>query len=258
MPERLTTASRAAPAGARPPLGQDQHNFSPSLPTRTSGLPPRTCLRKGCGRIFQPQCWNQRYCQDPECLKWVRRWQAAKRQRQRRSRPEVRQQRAAATRQQRARHPEKCRVAAAARDATTADGEETASAWSRSKNNSCPFCDRPGCYEVPRPSSRCAARYCGDECRQAVRRVCDRERKWLSRKTPAGRFKRRLEYQARRLARRGVATRNRNVLTGDAADAVVNYGAPSQVALPCGDLQERFADDPQTPASSRPRAPPSS
>ena len=41
---------------------------------------PRICLRKGCGRKYQPRCWNQRYCQEPECLRQVRRWQAARRQ----------------------------------------------------------------------------------------------------------------------------------------------------------------------------------
>ncbi len=40
----------------------------------------RSCLRKGCGRQYQPRCWNQRYCQDPECLRQVRQWQAARRQ----------------------------------------------------------------------------------------------------------------------------------------------------------------------------------
>ena len=62
------------------------------------------------------------------------------------------------------------------------------------------FCDRPGCYEPCRDSCRCQARYCGDDCRQAMRRVRDRERKHLGRKTISGRLKRRLEYQARRAA----------------------------------------------------------
>ena len=35
----------------------------------------RSCLRKGCGRRFQARRYNQRYCQDPECLREVRRWQ---------------------------------------------------------------------------------------------------------------------------------------------------------------------------------------
>ena len=42
------------------------------------------CLRKGCGRKYQPRRWNQRYCQDPECLRQLRRWQAAQRQARRR------------------------------------------------------------------------------------------------------------------------------------------------------------------------------
>jgi hypothetical protein len=40
----------------------------------------RPCLNKKCGRDYQPQRWNQRYCQDPECLREVHRWQAAQRQ----------------------------------------------------------------------------------------------------------------------------------------------------------------------------------
>jgi hypothetical protein len=37
-------------------------------------------LRKGCGRKYLPRSWNQRYCQEPECQRQVRRWQAARRQ----------------------------------------------------------------------------------------------------------------------------------------------------------------------------------
>ncbi len=56
------------------------HHHNPTVkPGRRLGL--RTCLRKGCGQVFQPFCWNQRYCQDAHCLGEVRRWQAAKRQR---------------------------------------------------------------------------------------------------------------------------------------------------------------------------------
>jgi hypothetical protein len=46
--------------------------------------------------------WNQCYCQDPECRKEVARWQAAKRQQQRRRHPEVRQQHAADERERKA------------------------------------------------------------------------------------------------------------------------------------------------------------
>jgi hypothetical protein len=56
-----------------------------------------------------------------------------------------------------------------------------AGAWSRSKKFPAVFCDRPGCYEPLPDDSRAPARYCGAGCRQAVRRVVDRERKWLTR-----------------------------------------------------------------------------
>ena len=44
----------------------------------------RICLRKGCGRKYQPRCSHQRFCQDPECKQELRRWQAARRQARRR------------------------------------------------------------------------------------------------------------------------------------------------------------------------------
>jgi len=59
-----------------------------------------------------------------------------------------------------------------------------------------PFCDRPGCYEPPVSSPRNPARYCCATCRQAVRNVRDRERKWLARGTLDGRTKRAIEYRA--------------------------------------------------------------
>ena len=50
------------------------------------------------------------------------------------------------------------------------------------------FCDRPGCYEAVRESPCAPACYCGDDCRTAVNRVRDRERKGLLRKRPVGRI----------------------------------------------------------------------
>jgi len=240
-------------------LGQDQHTFAPSFSTRAPRFRPRVCLRKGCGRIYQPRRWNQRYCQDHECMNLVRRWQAAKRQQERRSRSHIRQEHAAAERDRRARRRQAFRGALpGAPFHPSAKGEDSVDrAWSRSKKNSGPFCDRPGCYEAPRPSCRCPARYCSDQCRQAVRRVCDRERKWFSRKTAAGRFKRRLEYQARRAARLGSTTRNRNTIAGGGCAAVVNYRGLDQAALSCGEIKEATADDRETPAGAGPRAPPS-
>jgi hypothetical protein len=47
-------------------------------------------------------------------------------------------------------------------------------------------------------SPRNPARYCCAACRQAVRNVQDRERKWRSRRTLDGRKKRAIEYRAAR------------------------------------------------------------
>jgi hypothetical protein len=72
-----------------------------------------------------------------------------------------------------------------------------AGAWSRGKTFFPPFlCDRPGCHEPPVISLRNPARYCCPACRQAVRNVMDRERKWRSRGTLDGRNKRTCEHQA--------------------------------------------------------------
>ena len=50
-------------------------------------------------------------------------------------------------------------------------------------------------------SPRNPARFCCTACRQAVRNVLDRERKWLSRGTLDGRKKRAIEYEAARQLR---------------------------------------------------------
>ena len=44
----------------------------------------RTYVNKKCGRKYHARRWNQRYCQDPECMREVNRWLAARRQARRR------------------------------------------------------------------------------------------------------------------------------------------------------------------------------
>lgn len=153
------------------------------------------CLRKGCGRRYQPRCWNQRYCQDAECLREVRRWQAAKRQAQRRADEAVKARNAAAqrARRQSARLPQPPKEPGAA----------AARGHAAKIFSPLPLCDRPECHEPARKSGRNQAAYCCSTCRQAVRRVLDRERKWLQRGTFQGRQARRREYQAARARRHG-------------------------------------------------------
>lgn len=142
----------------------------------------RLCLRKGCEQRFEPGRWNQRYCGQSHCLREVRRWQAAKRQRAFRQSAHNRRRQAEAE----ARRRKSKKATVAERSAKNAHEVEQKSfteesAWSRSNKISEDFCDRVGCYESLPTDSRTPARYCGRECRQAMRRVRDRERKWLMR-----------------------------------------------------------------------------
>ena len=157
---------------------------------------PRLCLRKGCGRKYTPRRWNQHYCQDPECLRLVRRWQGARRQAKRRLDEAVKAQHAQAQQARRRRgasspQPSKEPEVAAARG-------HAARIFS-----GIPICDRPGCYEPPPKSGRNQAKYCCPACRQALHRVLDRERKWLKRGSFQGCRAREREYSTARARRRG-------------------------------------------------------
>ena len=186
----MPRSPRAVPWEIATPVGSHHHNPKCRCPRR-----PRTrvCLRKGCGRMYQPRRSNQRYCQDPECLRLVRRWQAAKRQAKRRQEDEVKAQHAEAerARRQRATPPQ----APKSSEVVAARGH-AARIFSPT-----PMCDRPGCHEPVVKSGRNQARYCCEACREAVRRVRDRERKWQFRGTFRGRRARVREYEAARARR---------------------------------------------------------
>ena len=80
----LSHSPRAFPLGDEPPVGNHHVNGKHRAKARERRPRARPCLNKGCGRKYQPRRWNQRYCQDPECLREVRRWLAAQRQAKRR------------------------------------------------------------------------------------------------------------------------------------------------------------------------------
>jgi len=80
-----------------------QSSIAEAAAPRKSRFPARDCLRKGCGGRFMPTSGSQRYCQDPDCLREVRRWHASRRQRVRRQRLEVRKADAVASRERRIR-----------------------------------------------------------------------------------------------------------------------------------------------------------
>lgn len=79
--------------------GTRKHNRS----ARARRPRSRICLRKGCGRKYKPRCRIQRYCQEPDCLRLVHRWQAARRQAKRRRDAEIRAQHAEAEKERRQR-----------------------------------------------------------------------------------------------------------------------------------------------------------
>jgi hypothetical protein len=189
-PRRTLARSPRAVPWERAPVGHrhDKPNCRCRRP-RT-----RVCLRKGCGRKYQPRRWNQRYCQDPECLRLVRRWQASKRQAKRRQDEAAKSQHAEAEHVRRQRIPSSPQAPkppeiGAARGHAARIFLPT------------PMCDRPGCHEPVAKSGRGQARYCCSACRQAVRQVVDRERKWQFRGTFRGRRAREQEYQAARARR---------------------------------------------------------
>jgi hypothetical protein len=76
----VTHPPRASPLGDAPPVGAHHVKRKHRCPASGRRLGPRMCLRKGCGHKYLPRRWNQLYCQEPECLRLVRRWQAARRQ----------------------------------------------------------------------------------------------------------------------------------------------------------------------------------
>jgi len=235
-----------------------------SVSTSRGRLGWRNCLRKECGRRYQARRYNRRYCRDPECLREVQRWHAAKRQQKCRSKPEGRQRHAEAERQrrkQRASQPQKPPESQIAATDTPAE----ACAWSRSKKTSEIFCDRPGCYEPLRNSPRAPASYCGDDCCAAMCQARDRERKWLRRKTQVGRFKRHLEYHAAwdsrsqdHVASGVVALRQSLARSSPKAHTVPVYWCNSDPVIDLTIPTEAISHDPQTDIRSRPRAPPTS
>jgi hypothetical protein len=158
---------------------------------RARKLPVRPCLGKGCRRRFRPKRNNQRYCQDPDCLRRVRRWQAAKRQQHRRAQEEHRHAHAAAERKRR----QQRKADAALRPKGATPNRKPEPAWSRRRRKSSdPFCNRPGCWAEPASVGGQRSSYCSKTCRQALERVLDRERKARQRKSFCGRYKRQMEY----------------------------------------------------------------
>jgi hypothetical protein len=147
----------------------------------------RKCLLKGCEKPFDPTRPQARYC-SPECRAAARRWRRRCASRQYRQTPNGRQKRQDQSQRYRCRCAER-RQAAQAQDvlptapefcdacpAQTREGQRPA--------RDCEFfcCQRPGCEEWVALSSRSPCqKFCSLSCRQALRRVIERERRWRQR-----------------------------------------------------------------------------
>ena len=240
-------------------MGQEQNTLTQGGSARSDRhRRPRVCLRKGCEQTYQPLRWNQRYCQEPDCLRAVRRWRAAKRQREHRRISKNRQRHASAEAARRQRRRETSETAGQDGDSRPQDAPDRC-AWSRSKNNFPDFCDRPGCYQPPRVSHRAPSRYCGDDCRQAIRRVRDRERKWLSRNMVAT-FTKRGTRRETNVHTKAFVPHNPQASGQDGEPfSVGDYRASNREGLSCHSHQPQenhHDDDPKTRTCLGPRSPP--
>lgn len=140
----------------------------------------RVCLLKGCERLFRPRHPLSRYC-SAVCEAAARRWRQWRANRRYRASPHGK----ACRREQARRYRATIRARRAAADAPPEGCEGYP--YAPGGENSC--CPRPGCYEHFTLSSRSPRqRFCSWPCRQALRRVLIRERRWR-----------------RRLGRRGLA-----------------------------------------------------
>lgn len=248
-------------------MGQVQDTSSTTSSQKRGRFPPRTCLRQDCNCVFLPGHWNQRYCREPDCARRLRRWQAAKRQRNHRSDPENRRKHAEAERQRRRRRREvdRVRIAVSSPCSHTSNrdfAEPVLRAWSRSETIPDNFCDRPGCYKPVRPSCRAPAHYCSDECRQAMRRVLERERKYKWRKRQAaagwpGDGNAPGKRDRRQAACSTAAERGWGTASGSRASVRCYRNSPEATVSSRETRQEVRKDDRETSAGCRPRAPPS-
>ncbi|MGA2706116.1 MAG: hypothetical protein ABSH35_34180 [Isosphaeraceae bacterium] len=146
-------------------------------------------MLKGCERLFRPTHPQARYC-SPECRAEARRWRQRRASRQYQQTPKGREKRQAQSQRYRCRCAERRQAAAAHAQETLPTVPDTACACptlgcegQRPAHRADFFCcDRPGCYEHFAPSRRSPCqRFCSAACRQALRRVIERERLWRKR-----------------------------------------------------------------------------
>jgi predicted nucleic acid-binding Zn ribbon protein len=173
----------------------------------------RRCLLKGCERWFLPRQPQARYC-SPACQDAARRWRGWMARQHYRATPNGRQHRRDQARRARQRHRQ--RSSLPERDHPTAHGDpappaiETEPPLTTDAPADVPTptvgqrpgeipekipglpCHRPGCYVLFLPSARSPdQKFCSAPCRQALRRVRQREARLRLRRRHGGRPRRR-------------------------------------------------------------------
>jgi hypothetical protein len=144
---------------------------SPPGQTAAACCRQRRCLLKGCGQPFHPTHPLCRYCSEA-CTEEARRWSQWRAN-----------QRYRASEQGRARRREQSRrwrvLARQRREAACPTASE---GYQKEPPGEEFCCSRPGCYERFRRSRRSPLKkFCSFLCRQALRRVLQRERRWRRR-----------------------------------------------------------------------------
>ena len=151
---------------------------------------------KGCEKPFHPTHPQARYC-SPECRAAARRWRRRCAKRQYRQTPKGRQKRQAQSQRYRCRCAQRQQAAQAQEVLPAApESSDTCPAQAgegQRLTRDCEFfcCQRPGCEEwFALSSGSPCQKFCSPSCRQALRRVIERERWWRQRARLARRQRR--------------------------------------------------------------------
>jgi hypothetical protein len=147
----------------------------------------RPCLLKGCEEPFRPTHPQARYC-SRECRAAARRWRRRRASRKYRRTPEGRLKRQAQSRHYRCRCAERRQTAdiqtvpSKTPDSTRNCSPQTCEGQRPASHVELFRCKRPGCEVHFALTSRSPCqRFCSSSCRQALRRVIERERRWRQR-----------------------------------------------------------------------------
>jgi len=134
----------------------------------------RLCLLKGCKKGFRPHCPSARYC-SAVCRAAARRWSIRRAQQLYRRSVKGRIRRAQQCRNYRKQRRENSNERPTKENLAT----NTVSEGDHCTLSAGIFCARPGCYEYPLLTKRSPLKkFCSVQCRQALRRVLERESRW--------------------------------------------------------------------------------